>query len=272
MVTGTSDLFVRYLLGLKENTPLLVDFINAVLTDSGFETIENASIQNPFNINSLSIEKETILDIKAVSKSNKTFDIEIQNHPENSYIKRSLYYWAQLYSSQLDKGNPYKELQPVICINLLAHSLFKGSKKGHTCFLVTEKDDKDSILTDDLQINYLELPKFSDSYDINNRLGLWAWFFRYEGIAEKEEEMEFLLKQDPIIKEAHNIYTSFTEDRKLRELSEAREKRLRDEASRLDSAKQAGKEELISNLKKLGVPIETISKAAELSMEEIKKL
>ncbi len=92
MVTGTSDLFVRYLLGSEKNTALLVDFINAVLIDCGFETIRKAEITNPFNLKEYSIDKETILDVKAVSETNKTFNVEIQNHPENSYVKRSLYY------------------------------------------------------------------------------------------------------------------------------------------------------------------------------------
>ncbi len=276
MVTGTSDLFVRYLLGSEKNTDLLVDFINAVLADSGFEMIKKATITNPFNLKDYSIDKETILDVKAVSETNKTFDVEIQNHPENSYVKRSLYYWSQLYSSQLDKGSAYRELQPVICINLLSHSMFKTIKKGHSCFLLTEKENKESILTDDLQINYLELPKFGDTYNIKSRLSLWAWFFRFEGVAEKEEEMEFLLKQDPVMEKAHNVYTTFTEDRRLRELSEARQKRLKDEASRLDSARQEGLEqgklETARQFKIMGVSVDIISKATGLSLEEIEKL
>ncbi len=186
MVTGTSDLFIRYLLGSEKNTDLLVDFINAVLTDSGFESIKQATILNPFNLKDYSIDKETILDIKAVSTSNKTFDIEIQNHPQNSYIKRSLYYWAQLYSSQLDEGSPYKELEPVICINLMANTLFKDRDRAHSCFWLTEKNDINSVLTDDLQIHYLELPKFDTAYYQENRLSVWAWFFRFVGRQEKE--------------------------------------------------------------------------------------
>ncbi len=276
MVSGTSDLFVRYLLGSEKNIALLVDFINAVLVDCGFETIRKAEITNPFNLKEYSIDKETILDIKAVSETNKTFNVEIQNHPENSYVKRSLYYWARLYGNQLDEGSEYDELKPVICINLLSCTLFNNSRKAHTCFLVTEKDNKNSILTDDLQINYLELPKFESKYNLKDRLSIWAWFFRFVGVSEKEDEMEFLLKQDPVIQEAHHIYKTFNEDRKLKELSEAREKRLKDEATRLGSALRKGREEgrweSAVNLKKLGVASDIISKATGLPVEDIEKL
>ncbi len=59
---------------------------------------------------------------------------------------------------------------------------------------------------------------------------------------------------------------------RLRELSEAREKRLKDEASRLGSAIRNAKREDAVNLKSLGVSFDIISKATGLSMEEIEKL
>ncbi len=84
--------------------------------------------------------------------------------------------------------------------------------------------------------------------------------------------MEFLLKQDAVMEKAHSVYKGFSEDRQLRELNEARQKRLKDEATRLGSARREGKLEDATNLKKLGVALDIISKATGLSLEEIEKL
>ncbi len=110
--------------------------------------------------------------------------------------------------------------------------------------------------------------------NLEDRLSLWTWFFRFAGVEEKE--MEFLLKQDSVMEKAHSVYKGFSEDRQLRELNEARQKRLKDEATRLGSArrdgKREGKLEDAANFKKLGVAQDIISKATGLSLEEIDKL
>ena len=47
---------------------------------------------------------------------------------ESKMHKRSLFYWAKLYASQLNKGRSYKELCPVITINILGFNLFKDTR------------------------------------------------------------------------------------------------------------------------------------------------
>ncbi len=88
--------------------------------------------------------------------------------------------------------------------------------------------------------------------------------------------MEFLLKQDSVMEKAHSVYTSFSEDRQLRELNEARQKRLKDEATRMASARREGKLEgtleTARQFKRLGTDADTISRATGLSLKEIEKL
>ena len=48
-VKPTSDIFFKYLFGVEEHKPILMDFINAVLKDSGFPLITDLEIKNPFN-------------------------------------------------------------------------------------------------------------------------------------------------------------------------------------------------------------------------------
>ncbi|MBE7150501.1 hypothetical protein FUT12_23780 [Bacillus mycoides] len=47
-------------------------------------------------------------------------------------IKRSLYYWGRLYTSQLQKGMPYSSLHKTITINLLNFAMFPEYEAFHT--------------------------------------------------------------------------------------------------------------------------------------------
>ncbi len=279
-VRATSDLFVRYLLGSEENKPVLIDFINAILKDSGLTGIQNAILKNPFNLKSAQKDKESVLDIKAISDDKRIFDVEIQNVPEYFYINRSLYYWSRLYQGQLAKGEEYGRLRPVICINLLNHILFENIKQGHTCFLLKEKDLADYVLTDVLQIHFFEIVKYADAQPFSDRLTKWSFFFKHAGNPGEEATMEILLKDDPILTQAHEAYEQFNADDELLVLYEAREKRLHDEASRLYTAKQQGLElgleqgleKAAQKLKTLGATIELIEQATGLTKEQIEKL
>ena len=146
-INPISDIFVRYLLGSEENKKLLLDFINTILCDSGFEGAKDITLLNPFNIVSIANSKESILDVKAVDSHNRIFNVEIQVLNDSRYANRTLYYWAKLYSDQLEEGEKYKNLDPVICINLLNFTIFPDLQRPHSCFLPIEKDSLDVILS-----------------------------------------------------------------------------------------------------------------------------
>jgi hypothetical protein len=64
-IAAYSDIFVKFLLGSEKNKKLLLSFINSVLTDSEFPNIIEIEIRNPFNLKSFTLDKESILDVKA---------------------------------------------------------------------------------------------------------------------------------------------------------------------------------------------------------------
>ncbi|MBF0204997.1 MAG: PD-(D/E)XK nuclease family transposase [Desulfamplus sp.] len=56
----------------------------------------------------------------------------------NAVLARSLYYWAKLYSSQLNEGNKYITLFPVVCINILEFEMFRQFEKYHSTFVLRD--------------------------------------------------------------------------------------------------------------------------------------
>ncbi|PID78358.1 MAG: hypothetical protein CSB21_00565, partial [Deltaproteobacteria bacterium] len=131
----TSDIFIKYLFGMEEDSSLLKDFINATQKNCDLPLIKSVEVKNPFNLKTIHFDKESVLDIKAVSETGEIFNIEVQTSGNEIFKNRSLYYWSRLYSSQLEQGRKYHNLYPVICINILDFKLFEEQNRYHLCFM-----------------------------------------------------------------------------------------------------------------------------------------
>ena len=142
-IKPTSDIFIHYIFGSEKNKNLLLSFVNAVLEDSGFSPIADAIIQNPFNIKNFPVDKASILDVKLKDEKGRLYNLEVQSLGNRQFIKRSLYYWSKVYSSQLENKGLYDSLHPVICINILEFIAIQGIERAHSCFMPLEKDHTD---------------------------------------------------------------------------------------------------------------------------------
>ncbi len=183
---------------MEEDSLLLRDFINAAQQNCGLPLITSLEVKNPFNLKIIYFDKESVLDIKAVSETGEIFNIEVQTSGSEIFKNRSLYYWAKLYSSQLKQGKKYNSLYPVICINILDFKLFAQQDRCHLCFMLRDIADPELFLTDRLAIHYLELSKLVD-YNSGNELEKWLYYLKNEGKAE------FVIRADtaPVRTEEH---------------------------------------------------------------------
>ena len=275
-VKKLNDYFIRYFFGLKGDEDLLLSFINAIMIDSNFATFVSVDILNPFNLSEKAGNKESIVDLKAVTEDGIIVIIEIQTYSTKNFFERTLYYWSKNYSSVLKKGEEYPELKPVISINLIDDILFdKTDNRMHTCYLLKEKNSN-KILTDHIQMHYVEIPKFDENADIKKELKNWILFLK----SNKEEDMSQLLKEDTIFEKAINKYNYFTDNEDLLNEYDRREAYLVYQASLMRGSREEGKLEglkegqisMAKAMKKDGVDINLISKYTGLTIEEIEKL
>lgn len=289
IVNPTSDMFILYLLGSESNSDILLDFINAVLTDSGFRPIVSATVKNPFNLKAFMNDKLSILDVKAIDESGRIYDIEVQQIGSESYKNRALYYWAKNYSDQIVAGENYDNLKPVISISLLGidFDLFKGTDKIHRCIMAIDKDDRDLALIDHFQLHFIKLFSALKHHErliseVNENMREWIDYFLYEG--REVDKMRYAIESNGKIDKAHSTYKRFTASEELRWAYDARQKAKMDQATMLSHAVKEGEArgkaegkaetlyEMVINLKKMGVPIKTITQATGLSIEEIKEI
>ena len=68
MINVLNDYFVRYLLSSSNSSLILLDFINSIMLDSEMKTFRAAEILNPFNYKENYEDKETIVDVKCITK------------------------------------------------------------------------------------------------------------------------------------------------------------------------------------------------------------
>ena len=279
-VKKLNDYFIRYFFGLKGDEDLLLSFINAIMIDSNFSTFVSVDILNPFNLSEKAGNKESIVDLKAITEDGIIVIIEIQTYSTKNFFERTLYYWSKNYSSLLKRGNKYSKLRPVISINLIDDILFdKTDNRMHTCYLLKEKNTN-KILTDHIQLHYVEIPKFDKDADIKTELKNWILFLK----SNKEEDMSQLLKEDTIFEKAINKYNYFTDNEDLLNEYDRREAYLVYQASLMRGSREEGREEgrlegikdekyaIAKSLKASGLDNQFISEHTGLSIKEVEKL
>ena len=272
-----NDCFVRYFFTDKGGEKVLLDFINAVMISADMKTFKAVEILNPFNLKKHYNDKETIVDVKCITKNGTVVIIEVQLSGNSRFPERILYYWSANYSKLLKKGEEYEDLTPVISINLLNFNLNKVNKNVHSCYMIYDTKNK-NLLTDHLQIHIIELKKFKfKDNDLKKDLNYWLGFFTTNNM---EAYMSEIVKEKPIMEEAHKRYNNFIRSRLMMSEYEKKEiyqydKQIMLKDERLKGIKQGIKDEKYSiakSLKNSGLDNKFISEHTGLSIEEIEKL
>ena len=276
-----NDCFVRYFFTDKGGEKVLLDFINAVMISADMKTFKAVEILNPFNLKRHYKDKETIVDMKCITKNGTVVIIEVQLSGNSRFPERILYYWSSNYSKLLKKGEEYEDLMPVISINLLNFNLNKVNKNVHSCYMIYDTKNK-NLLTDHLQIHIIELKKFKfKDNDLKKDLNYWLGFFTTNNM---EAYMSEIVKEKPIMEEAHKRYNNFIRSRLMMTEYEKKEICQYDKQITLKEERQEGIKEGIKKgrlaeqismataMKKENIDIETIKRITGLTIKEIEKL
>ncbi|WP_432633819.1 Rpn family recombination-promoting nuclease/putative transposase [Brachyspira sp.] len=303
-INKLNDLFVRFLLGKNGNEKVLEDMVNAALRDFNFEEVKDLEIIDPYNLSENIDLKESIIDIKAKTKDNKTVIIEIQLCGNMDFLKRIFYYISKNIVNELKEGEDYKQLSGIISINLLNFNLDFGDEgKPHRCFKLIDTKNHNVDL-DFIQMHVIEAKRFIEIIEKStidelkkNKLLTWMKFFTTKNLKSIEKELK---EANPIMTKVIEEYKRFTSDDKLMRAYDARDAFLVGQKIMLDRERKEGikegmekgikrgikkgikegklegiKErnyEIAKNLKKSGLDAKFISENTGLNIEEINKL
>ena len=278
------DIAFKKIFGVEENKDLLISLINSIVGEE--DQVEEVTLLNPYNAKSFKKDKLSILDIKAKGVDGKRFNIEIQISDEGDYDKRALYYWAKLYTEQLETSQDYLNLSKAIGIHILNFTSIPSVKKCHNVFHITEKESGVHYFKN-LELHTIELKKFSenpreDLADITNKvknaLDMWMAFLTRNDLLNKDHLPPEL--DNAALKKALAVLDVMNFSPEERELYEGQLKWMRVEASTLKKYKDDGfkegrekeKEETVRKMIKKKMDIETIIEFTELTREKIEEL
>lgn len=158
-----------------------------------------------------------------------------------------------------------------LLLNLLDFK-FLETKGYHSSFHLWEDREKEYMLTDLVEIHFIELPKFREAQNKENEneaLKRWLTFLQKD---VSREVLEELMKMEPAIKMAEEKLDYLSSDPKTIELYKAREYSAHEKANLLSTGMKRAKIDMAKKLLDKGMDIDTILEITELSIEQIMKL
>ena len=267
-----NDFIFKKLFGEKGDEPMLLSFLNAVLNRTQKEELtEIEIIENKELTKELIEDKTGRIDVRAKTATGEQVDIEVQLTDQDNMDKRTLFYWGKLYLEGIKQGEDYRKLTKVITINLLDFK-FLETKGYHSSFHLWEDREKEYMLTDLVEIHFIELPKFREAQNKENEneaLKRWLTFLQKD---VSREVLEELMKMEPAIKMAEEKLDYLSSDPKTIELYKAREYSAHEKANLLSTGMKRAKIDMAKKLLDKGMDIDTILEITELSIEQIMKL
>ena len=208
------------------------DIVFQTLFTRGKESITKSLIENilKIKINKLDLDKNKDLlngntkdkngrlDLRAVIDDNVECNIEIQLSTHKKMLERFLYYWAKIYTANLERGEDYEKLRKTISIIIVNENIeqFREIKKACTKWRITEENYKNMILTDYFQVVIIELSKATEEYKNNKEDGMLQWMMFLDN--PEDVEVKKIMENNKEIKEAKNELDKISQDEIMRSI------------------------------------------------------
>lgn len=200
-INPKTDFAFKKIFGSTQSKDILLSFLNALLYD-GQQRIVDLSIIDPYQAPRIEGIKDSYLDVKAQLEDGRTVIIEMQVLNVVGFKKRVLYNAAKAFSTQLEVGDDYSLLNPVIALTITDFVMFEHSGKVVSRYQLKEKDELTDY-SDDIELVFAELPKFTKSLgELQTLTDKWLYFLKE---ANHLESVPDSLSQEHAIQNAFEI-------------------------------------------------------------------
>ena len=212
----TNDYLFRAL--LQQNNKVLKGLISSLL-HLQLEEIVSVEITNPIELGKSIDSKTFFLDIKVLLNSNTIINLEMQVINEHNWPERSLSYLCRSFDD-LNKGDGYLEVTPVIQISLLDFTLFPDNPEFYATYQLLNVKNYIKY-SDKLCLHVLDLNRtdIATEEDKQYHIDYWAALFK----TTTWEELRMLAKKNDAIADAIETVYMLSEDEMIRLQCEARE-------------------------------------------------
>lgn len=162
----------------NESKPILISFLNAMIY-GGNPTITDLEIIDPYLASRVQYLKDSYLDVKARLAGGATVIIEMQVLNVESFAKRVVYNAAKTYSTQLIRGEGYFKLKPVIALTITDFEMFENDREVISHFVFKEKNRLFDYVNPEIELIFIELPKFNKQLDeLETLTDKWVYFMK----------------------------------------------------------------------------------------------
>ena len=258
-----TDYAFKKVFGSENSKNILKSFLNSTLELSS--PIESLTIEDPYNVPKLQGMKETAVDVKATLEDKTKVIIEMQILNHDGFESRILYNTAKNYANQLDRGVKYHLLNPVIALTIVNFTMFEFDKYK-SIFKLLEKENFTEY-KDDIQLQFIELPKFDKTIDECNTIeDKWIYFIKNAG--ELDIAPAF---KDPNLIEAIDIANTASMTKEELEIQNKREEFIFMQKSSIEKAAREAKEEGLEEGLEQGLE-QGMEKGVEIGMEKGREL
>lgn len=201
------DFAFKKIFGSEDSKDILISFLNALIYEAQ-PIINDLEILNPYLAPKIRGVKDTYLDIKAkiidsATNEERTVIIEMQVLNVEGFEKRILYNAAKSYSIQLTTGQGYNLLNPVIALTITDFVMFADLPNVTSRFVLKEKDFLIDYPIYDIELIFVELPKFKKNLsELETIIDKWLFFLNN---ARKMQDVPSTMDDIPELKKAFYI-------------------------------------------------------------------
>ena len=203
---------------LQESPTTLREVVRSVLGLS-LEQICSVEILNPIILGQNITAKDFILDVRVLLNNNTQVNLEMQVLNHGNWPERSLQYLCRSFD-QLNKGEDYLHVKPVIQVCFLNFTLFEDNREFFSTHMFTNIKNH-RIYSDKLKLLVVDLTciELATEEDKNRHTDCLAKLFK----ATTWEEIKMLASNNSMIENAAETIYRLSADEAIREQCEARE-------------------------------------------------
>ena len=177
-INPKTDYAFKKIFGSSQSKDILISFLNALIYD-GNSPIEDLEIIDPNLPPRVQGLKDTYLDVKAKLKDGTTVIIEMQVLNVQSFGKRVVFNAAKTYAFQLQAGEGYRFLKPVIALTLTDFEMFPNRNRLISRFVYRDKSDGFTYPENEIEMVFIELPKFTkELHQLETIADKWIYFIK----------------------------------------------------------------------------------------------
>lgn len=239
------DFAFKKIFGSENSKDILISFLNALIYEDK-PIIQDVEVLNPYLAPKIRGVKDTYLDIKAKITDSETGEeriviIEMQVLNVEGFEKRILYNAAKSYSTQLTSGQSYNLLNPVIALTITDFIMFAEISNVTSRFVLKEKDFLIDYPIYDIELIFVELPKFKKQLsELEAIVDKWLYFLNN---ARKLKDVPTIMDDIPEIKKAFYIANQASLTLEELEDQEKSEIFIQDQRGAISKALQQGLEQ-----------------------------